>query len=82
MGNVARAVHTDGTYEYLRTKVGTLTMGEDASGVALVDGHARWHGLYEEWSQPLTRRFFTSAGNKLLHTSTDGSFLTTFPFST
>ncbi|HEL3751714.1 TPA: hypothetical protein UMV35_004055 [Stenotrophomonas maltophilia] len=57
MGNVARAVHADGTYEYLRTKVGTLTMGRDANGVALVDGHARWHGVYEEWSQPLAGRF-------------------------
>jgi len=57
MGNVARAVHADGTYEYLRTKVGTLTMSRGANGEAVIDGHARWHGLYEEWSQPLTGRF-------------------------
>ena len=52
-GNVAFAVHADGTREFLRTKVGGMTVAMVDSSTAAVDGRIDWHGNYQEWAQGL-----------------------------
>ncbi|HEL5053330.1 TPA: WD40 repeat domain-containing protein [Stenotrophomonas maltophilia] len=52
-GNVAFAVHADGTREFLRTKVGGMTVAMVDSTTAAVDGRIDWHGNYQEWAQGL-----------------------------
>ncbi|WP_164152328.1 YncE family protein [Stenotrophomonas maltophilia] len=51
--NVAFAVHADGTREFLRTKVGGMTVVMVDSSTAAVDGRIDWHGNYQEWAQGL-----------------------------
>ncbi|PZT35156.1 hypothetical protein A7X93_00695 [Stenotrophomonas maltophilia] len=52
-GHVAFAVHADGTREFLRTKVGGMTVAMVDSSTAAVDGRIDWHGNYQEWAQGL-----------------------------
>lgn len=56
-GNVAFAVHADGTREFLRTKVGPATMTRVSAELAAIDGRIEWQGSYQEWAQTLAGDF-------------------------
>lgn len=53
-GNVAFAVHADGTREFIRQKVGGLSITRVGPLSARIDGRANWHQTYEEWAQELS----------------------------
>lgn len=56
-GNVAFAVHSDGTREFLRTKIASTTITRVSENLAAIDGRIKWHDNYQEWSQNLTGEF-------------------------
>lgn len=56
-GNVAFALHADGTHEFLKAKVGGFTITRDGDAAAEIDGRATWHGLYEQWAADLPGQF-------------------------
>ncbi|RRN78543.1 hypothetical protein EIM50_13720 [Pseudoxanthomonas sp. SGD-10] len=56
-GNVAFALHADGTHEFLKTKVGGVTITRDGDAAAEIDGRATWYGRYEQWAADLPGQF-------------------------
>lgn len=52
-GNVAFAVHADGTREFLRTKVGGMSISRVDDESAAFDGNIDWYANHQEWAQTL-----------------------------
>ncbi|WP_448136196.1 hypothetical protein [Stenotrophomonas rhizophila] len=60
-GNVAFAVHRDGTREFIGTKVGGYRISRDGEDSALITGRADNRGVYQEYAQDLTGTAFADA---------------------
>lgn len=60
-GNVAFAVHSDGTREFIGTKVGGYRIWRDGEESALITGRADNRGVYQEYAQDLTGTAFADA---------------------
>lgn len=69
-GNVAFAVHADGTREFIRTKVGGITTTRAGGGTVIeTDGKLVWNGIYEEQVMQLGGRY---ADALMIETDEDG----------
>lgn len=60
-GNVAFAIHRDGTREFIRTKVGGYSIERNGEESALIVGRASNRGVYDEYSLDLTGTAFADA---------------------
>ncbi|WP_455948165.1 hypothetical protein [Lelliottia jeotgali] len=60
-GNVAFAVHRDGTREFIGAKVGGYRISRDGEDSALITGRADNRGVYQEYAQDLAGTAFADA---------------------